>query len=130
MSRKRRLPGLLRRRQRQRIKVHEVPCDGCVTCCQMDQVFIHPELGDRAAEYETEEYAGRRILAHKPNGDCVYLGDAGCIIHERRPAICRELDCAIWLKMDQVRVKTMLAMGLLRPEIITAALERIKRGEP
>lgn len=71
-----------------------VPCGTCTACCQGDAIFMHPECGDDPSQYETEMYEGRVILKHKPNGDCIYLDRAkGCTIHERRPAICRELDC-------------------------------------
>ena len=119
--------GLVRRRRRRRIKAHDVPCDGCVVCCQGDAVFIHPELGDRAADYETESYLGRLILAHKPNGDCVYLTGAGCGIYARRPAICRELDCAIWLTHKPAYVAHLVAEGTLRPAMIEAARARVAR---
>ena len=26
---------------------------------------------------------------------CVYLGDAGCTIHERAPYVCRKFDCRV-----------------------------------
>lgn len=35
------------------------------------------------------------MLAHKDNGDCIYLGDTGCTIHERKPQQCREMDCRV-----------------------------------
>jgi hypothetical protein len=33
------------------------------------------------------------LLATEPNGQCVYLGPAGCTIYERRPLLCRSFDC-------------------------------------
>ena len=128
MKRLRWLNGRRHRKQQRRIIEHSVPCDGCVVCCQSDAVFIHPELGDRAADYQTEAYMGRLILAHKPNGDCVYLTATGCGIHARRPAICRELDCAIWLKHDPAYIAHLLTQGMLRPEIIAAAKARVRRA--
>jgi Fe-S-cluster containining protein len=38
--------------------------------------------------------AGRGpILKRRPNGDCVYLGENGCTIHDRAPTVCRVFDC-------------------------------------
>ena len=70
-----------------------VNCGTCRECCKGDAIFMHPECGDDASLYATDQYEGRTILQHKPNGDCIYLDDAkGCTIHDHRPVICRELD--------------------------------------
>lgn len=82
------------------MKRSDVPCNGCTACCERDVVFLHPEHGDRADDYETVEAKhplsgkpGRR-LAHKPEGGCIYLvPGVGCSIHERAPAMCRQYDC-------------------------------------
>lgn len=76
-----------------------VPCDGCVACCINDAIILHPECGDDPSVYETEDirhpFTGKpaKMLKHKPNGECIYLGKGGCTIHDRAPAICREFDC-------------------------------------
>lgn len=73
-----------------------IPCDGCTLCCHNDMVRLLP--GDDKFEYETEPHpvlAGERMLAHKANGDCLYLGDKGCSIHDHKPQMCREMDCRI-----------------------------------
>ena len=75
-------------------RIGEVPCDGCTRCCRGDAIRLLP--GDDANEYITEphdHYAGQLMLAHKADGDCIYLGSAGCTIHDRRPLMCREMDC-------------------------------------
>ncbi len=72
----------------------EVPCNGCQLCCHRDTITI--QVGDDAASYKTvphERIPGALMLDHKPNDDCIYLGDAGCTIYERRPQICRDMDC-------------------------------------
>jgi Fe-S-cluster containining protein len=33
------------------------------------------------------------MLAHKANGDCIYLEEKGCSIHGRAPYMCRTMDC-------------------------------------
>lgn len=76
-----------------------VPCNGCTACCRNDAIVLLPEMGDDQAAYRTfpatNPITGRpcRMLAKKPDGACVYLGRAGCTIHGRAPAICREFDC-------------------------------------
>lgn len=74
--------------------LYDVPCGGCTACCHKDAVRLLP--GDDSFEYETEPHPfmpGELMLAHKPNGDCLYLGDKGCTIHEWKPQMCREMDC-------------------------------------
>lgn len=100
-------------------KTRVVPCGTCVECCKGDAIFMHPECGDDPSQYQTEWYEGREILAHKPNGDCIYLGENGCTIHERRPTICRELDCAILFRSG-AKIPVRLQV---------AALNRIARGK-
>ena len=71
-----------------------VPCNGCTLCCQGDAIRLTEE--DNPDEYMTEPHPyikGALMLAHKPNGDCVYLNDSGCSIHERAPSLCRSADC-------------------------------------
>lgn len=35
-------------------------------------------------------------LQHRENGECVYLGEKGCTIHDHAPVICKEFDCRLW----------------------------------
>jgi len=80
----------------------EVPCNGCTLCCQGDAIRLMPE--DDAAAYITEAHPyipGELMLAHKPNGECVYVDDSGCSIHDRAPSLCRSADCrSLALKLD------------------------------
>ena len=83
-----------------------VPCDGCTACCQEDLILLHPEMGDNAEEYQTIRVTvnGReeQALAHKKNGECIYLGEKGCTIHTHAPAICREFDCRdLWRRTSR-----------------------------
>jgi uncharacterized protein len=81
-----------------------VPCNGCTLCCQGDAIRLTEE--DNPEEYLTEPHSyisGALMLAHNPNGDCIYLVENGCSIHERAPALCRSADCrSITLKYDFV----------------------------
>lgn len=71
-----------------------VPCDGCTRCCRGDAVRILPH--EDASQWITEPHplgSGTRMLAHKRDGNCVYLDAHGCTIHETKPQQCREMDC-------------------------------------
>ena len=85
----------------------EVPCNGCTLCCQGDAIRLLPE--DDPASYITEPHPyvpGALMLAHKPNGECVYLEGTRCSIHDRAPSLCRSADCrslALQLDFDEAR---------------------------
>jgi len=85
-----------------KLKTIFVPCNGCTLCCQGDAIRLTEE--DNPADYITEPHsyiAGALMLAHKPNGDCIYLDEKGCSIHDRAPSLCRSADCrSIALKYD------------------------------
>jgi Fe-S-cluster containining protein len=71
-----------------------VPCNGCTLCCQGDAIRLEEE--DLQMNYKTEPhlfYPGALMLAHKPNGDCIYLDEKGCSIHDHAPSLCRTADC-------------------------------------
>lgn len=58
---------------------------------------LHPEFGDDLSKILSEphpELPRVRMIAHKDNGDCVYLERGkGCAIHDRAPYKCRTMDC-------------------------------------
>jgi len=63
-------------------------------CCQGDAIRLEAE--DLRMGYQTEPHpyaAGALMIAHKPNGECIYLGDRGCTIHDHAPSLCRSADC-------------------------------------
>ena len=72
-----------------------VPCNGCVLCCRGDAVRILPGDGDDLCTEPHPYRAGALMLAHKANGDCIYLGERGCTIWARRPRMCRTMDCRV-----------------------------------
>lgn len=72
----------------------DVPCGGCMRCCRGDAIRLLPM--DNPARYLTvphPRYSGQLMLDHKPNGDCVYLGEQGCTIQDDKPLMCQEMDC-------------------------------------
>lgn len=70
-----------------------VPCNGCTICCKGDAVRLLPGDGLKYFVEPHPIFKGEWMLAHKPNGDCIYLGDSGCTIHDSTPRQCREMDC-------------------------------------
>jgi len=77
----------------------EVPCNGCIECCRSGQgLFLHPDQGDDVSSYRVRTATGSAgetvfVLETTPKGACVYLGERGCTIYDRRPLICRSFDC-------------------------------------
>jgi Fe-S-cluster containining protein len=115
-----------------------VPCNGCVACCKHERIVLYPEHGDDPSQYETVPTAsinpklqallgaGRVMLAHKPNGECIYLGEAGCTIWDRAPNICKMFDCRKWfLKFTRAERRKLLAQGHLDREVTRAGAARV-----
>jgi hypothetical protein len=96
-----------------------VPCDGCVLCCQGDAIRLEREDIARGYLSEPHPYVpGALMLAHKANGDCVYLGDSGCTIHGRAPALCRAADCrSVALRYDLEGAKALHMTGRLNFDV-------------
>jgi Fe-S-cluster containining protein len=70
-----------------------VDCGPCRACCHM-AVFLTPwDIGE---DYLTEH--GGRNLKRATDGACVYLGEAGCSIYERRPVACRAFHCGEFVR--------------------------------
>jgi len=54
------------------------------------------------------------MLAHKANGDCIYLDELGCSIHGRAPSLCRIADCrSIAARLDFESAKRLHLLGRL-----------------
>lgn len=110
-----------------------VPCAGCTACCKNELLMLHPEMGDKPEAYETQDVTNPLTgkpgiaLKQKRNGDCTYLGDDGCTIHDRAPAICREFDCRqFFLNMgDRATRRKLLSQGLLTKEVMDAGRKRL-----
>ena len=96
-------------------------------CCRNDTIRLYPSKGDDVALYDVEPIfdpvAGEPalMLAHKPNGDCVYLaevdGAGRCSIYDHRPAICRAFDCGeAFSRLSRVDRRAMLKADLASRE--------------
>lgn len=54
------------------------------------------------------------MIAHKANGECVYLGENGCTIHDRAPSLCRVVDCrTLAARVNFETARQMHLMGRL-----------------
>ena len=110
--------------------VFDVPCDGCTRCCHNDAVRLL--ASDDLSQYQTEPHPympEARMLAHKPNGDCLYLGNEGCTIHATKPLMCREMDCRrITRAITWTQARKMEARGALRMDIWRRGKELLCMG--
>jgi len=110
-----------------------VPCNGCTACCQNELLMLHPEMGDIVEAYETQAVTNpitgerRMALKQKPNGDCLYLGDKGCTIHDRAPAICKAFDCRrFFLNIgSRNERRRLLKTGYITKDVIEAGRKRL-----
>lgn len=96
-----------------------VPCGTCRLCCGRDAIILHPESGDKPELYQTvpvtNPLSGRPalMLSKAADGNCIYLGAAGCTIHDHAPLICREFDCRrLYLKVPRAERKALIRTGL------------------
>ncbi len=111
--------------------VSDVPCNGCTACCKNEFKLLIPEQGDVIESYEHKwidvPKIGRRArLANKPNGECVYLTDTGCSIHDRAPRICRAFDCRRFFKMHtRTERRRMVEQGTYSPDVLRAGRQRV-----
>jgi uncharacterized protein len=104
-----------------------VPCGSCTACCRQQVIVLDPHQDD-IASYQHAIAGTLAILKHKPNGDCVYLGEHGCTIHARAPKMCREFDCRLWyLRHDRAERKRLIANSeapQIAKDILDAGRER------
>ena len=103
----------------------------------MERIVLFPEHGDDVRKYETVPVRprdnlhpaygpDRAMLAHKPNGDCVYLGDHGCGIWSERPWLCRDFDCRAWFKKHtRSERRRMVRDKQISPDVVKAAALRL-----
>jgi len=54
------------------------------------------------------------MIAHKANGECVYLDERGCSIHDHAPSLCRSADCrSVALRFDFENAMRLHRLGRL-----------------
>ena len=93
--------------------IKQVPCNGCTLCCQGDAIRLENE--DSPIDYKTEPHpyiSGALMIAHKPNGECVYLAKNACSIHDQAPSLCRIADCRnLALRLDYATARRLHFMN-------------------
>jgi len=109
-----------------------VPCNGCTACCRNNLVLLMPSEGDIPETYERQRIeSGVEALAHRPNGECWYLGPNGCTIHDRKPVMCKAFDCRRFIqtvarelipseiyRAGKARMHTLTAIDNMRPRLM------------
>lgn len=81
---------------------NSVPCNGCQACCKNQRIIL--TAADDPSQYITiptkrgNQGKLQLMLAHKANGDCIYLDEGGCSIHDRAPQVCKSFDCRAWFR--------------------------------
>lgn len=74
-----------------------VICGTCTACCRGEAIILQP--GDNPLLYRTvpvrDPVSGRQTqrIPNGPDGACIYLGEGGCTIYEKRPLLCRMFSC-------------------------------------
>jgi Fe-S-cluster containining protein len=94
------------------------------------------DMGDDAREYQTAKWYRDgldkppiTILDRLPNGDCFYLGEHGCTIHDRAPYECRMYDCrAMFRNSDRQGRKLAVKEGKVPKGIFERGRELIEAG--
>ena len=71
-----------------------VPCGTCRACCKQDLVHLNHEK-DNLSAFKWHMEFGRHTLDRKPNGECIYLTERGCSVHDAPPDICKRMDCRV-----------------------------------
>ena len=114
----------------------DVPCGGCTLCCRTLIVPLSREEVD-SGEYLwawVTKRDGTRLghaLQRKPNGDCVYLGENGCTIHDRAPHVCKIFDCrSLFQKLDRVDRRRAIASGKLPKSLFDKGRQMLKDHGP
>jgi Fe-S-cluster containining protein len=114
-----------------------VPCGSCRACCHNEIVVLFPEKGDDLASFEHIEVVDAEgtkfavLKMHKETGACVYLGENGCTIHDRAPAVCRAFDCrGYFLSMTRADRRLTEKHSRQKEEIFAAARKRLHTLTP
>ncbi len=112
----------------------EVACAGCTECCRSNQALVlHPENGDDVESYQFQVLKDRATgdpvfaLATNDSGHCIYLGQTGCTIYERRPYLCRSFDCRKhYLILPRQDRDNLVRIGMSSRAVFNAGRSRLK----
>ena len=109
----------------------KVPCNGCTLCCKDDAVRLYDYERDRFVHEVHPYMKGFWMLAHKKNGDCYYLGENGCTIHDSKPVLCDSMDCRnIANNVTYTNARKLDKNGRLRMSVWKKGKELLKVSKP
>lgn len=75
------------------VKGIAVPCGECKACCSHINAQLFPHELKLNFKTKFSKADNKYHLKRLVNGNCVYLNDLGCSIHNRVPTVCRTFDC-------------------------------------
>lgn len=115
----------------------KVDCAGCTACCRCEAVLLvkgdNPALYPEAKEIPFNPLTGGpgHIIPHKADGSCIYLGDLGCTIYDRRPVMCRVFSCAgfvesVLQQTSRAERRADLASGAIDRDVWKAGKKRMR----
>lgn len=112
----------------------DVPCNGCTLCCRSSLIPLQPQYGDVVEDYDRQMVMINGdpktkflALAHGPDGNCVYLKETGCSIHERAPYACRVFDCRqLFRQYDRSGRRRMIRQGFVSKETFVRGRELLE----
>lgn len=85
-----------------------------------DFLQVCKQVGARFAVAELSQHA---------NGDCVYLGDGGCTIYDRRPVVCRGFDCRrLFLSQSRDERRQWIKDRMVSRDVYAAARKRLNQA--
>ncbi len=102
-----------------------IKCGTCKKCCQWGDEGhkIGAVLRTRealAGKHKFHRVGGVCRLDAKRNGDCTYLGEDGCTIHDAKPHSCTLFDCReLYLATNKNPFLRILCEGAIRSEDVT-----------
>src|SRR4051812_6905894 len=115
----------------------DVACGTCTVCCRRELVLL--THNDNPLLYETKPvrhpFTGEpaHLIPHKADGTCIYLGEAGCTIYDRRPEMCRAFTCVGWvsriIEATSRAERRDLKAGLIDRETWDAGVARLPSAD-
>lgn len=115
------LPGL------PHASIAKIDCGSCTKCCVGFQQVVLVETDD-PHQYRTRQLApGIYALEHKPNGDCIYLGENGCTIYGRHPTVCKVFDCSEFVRRLDAGTYEGMGAVLVGGKVIKEGRKRLSR---
>lgn len=114
----------------------KVPCAGCSACCRHEIVPLVEEQGDKPETYDHDDVklpdgSIIKVLKQNPDGSCVYLGEKGCTIHDRAPAVCRWFDCRrYFLSVPRNERRVLARISKNKNEVFEEAKKRLSMLSP